>query len=83
MSIDEPDINFGLVRLGQTVSKEITVNNMSQIITTWSIQDSPEFASSEDDMVGLKSLTSGRTFAVCLLPLKQFRPRVGPPECLS
>ena len=29
MSIDEPDINFGLVRLGQTVSKEITVNNMS------------------------------------------------------
>ena len=34
MSIDEPDINFGLVRLGQTVSKEMTVNNMSQIITT-------------------------------------------------
>ena len=53
MSVDEPDINFGLVRLGQTVSKEITLNNMSQIITTWSIQDSPEFASSEDDMVGL------------------------------
>ena len=52
MSIDEPDINFGLVRLGQTVSKEITVNNMSQIITTWSLQDSPKFASSEDDMVG-------------------------------
>ena len=51
MSIDEPDINFCLVRLGQTVSKEITVNNMSQIITTWSIKDSPEFASSEDDMV--------------------------------
>ena len=50
MSIDEPDINFGLVRLGQTVSKEITVNNM--IITTWSIQDSQEFASSEDDIVG-------------------------------
>ena len=50
MSIDEPDINFGLVRLGWTVSKEITVNNMSQIITTW--QDSPEFASSEGVMVG-------------------------------
>ena len=31
----------------------------------------------------LKSLTSGRTFAVNLLPLKQFGPTVGPPECLS
>ena len=52
MSIDEPDLNFGLVRLGQTVTKEITVNNMSQIITSWSIQDSPAFPSSDDDMVG-------------------------------
>ena len=51
LSIDEPDINFGLVQLGQTVTKMITVNNMSQIITAWSIQDSPAFAYSEDDMV--------------------------------
>ena len=51
MSIDEPDLNFGLVQLGQTVMRNITVNNMSQIITTWSIQDSPAFPSSDDDMV--------------------------------
>ena len=51
MSIDEPDLNFGLVQLGRTVMRNITVNNMSQIITTWSIQDSPAFPSSDDDMV--------------------------------
>ncbi|XP_052246606.1 deleted in lung and esophageal cancer protein 1-like isoform X3 [Dreissena polymorpha] len=41
VSIDQPDLNFGLVRLGQAVKKEITINNMSQIVTAWSIRDSP------------------------------------------
>ena len=41
VSVDEPDVNFGLVRLGQTVTKEVTVNNLSQIITPWSVRDKP------------------------------------------
>lgn len=50
LRIDDPDINYGLVRLGQSITKEITLTNMSQIITKWSIQDSPVFSSSEDPM---------------------------------
>ncbi|XP_053374594.1 deleted in lung and esophageal cancer protein 1-like isoform X2 [Mercenaria mercenaria] len=51
VSIDEPDLNFGLVRLGQTVQKQITINNKASIITPWYIRDSPAFPSEdgEDD----------------------------------
>ena len=31
----------------------------------------------------LKSFPVRENFVVCLLPLKQLGPRVGPPECLS
>ncbi|WAQ94651.1 DLEC1-like protein [Mya arenaria] len=41
IAVDEPDLNFGLVQLGTMVTKEITINNLSQIITPWTIQDSP------------------------------------------
>ncbi|XP_071158552.1 deleted in lung and esophageal cancer protein 1-like isoform X2 [Mytilus edulis] len=50
LQIEEPDINFGLIRLGQSITKEITLVNKSQIITKWSIQDSPVFSSSDDPM---------------------------------
>ncbi|XP_063421465.1 deleted in lung and esophageal cancer protein 1-like isoform X2 [Mytilus trossulus] len=50
LQIEEPDINFGLIRLGQSITKEITLMNKSQIITKWSIQDSPVFSSSDDPM---------------------------------
>ena len=53
VSIDEPDLNYGLVRLGETVRKFITLNNMAQIITKWSIRDNlgPSSASTEDILV--------------------------------
>ncbi|KAL4222937.1 Deleted in lung and esophageal cancer protein 1 [Mactra antiquata] len=50
ISIDEPDINFGLVRLGQTVQRKITLNNMSSIITPWSIKHSPTSPRNEDPL---------------------------------
>ncbi|XP_069130810.1 deleted in lung and esophageal cancer protein 1-like isoform X4 [Argopecten irradians] len=41
--IEEPDVSFGLVCLGNQARKEITLTNLAQIITKWSIHDSPEF----------------------------------------
>lgn len=56
MSIDEPDINFGLVRLGQTVQRQITLNNMVSIITPWYIRDSPAFpCENEEEDEGMVS----------------------------
>ncbi|CAC5401955.1 unnamed protein product [Mytilus coruscus] len=58
LRIEEPDINFGLIRLGQSITKEITLMNMSQIITKWSIQDSPVFSSSDDPMASCSQIGS-------------------------
>ena len=41
ITIHEPDVNFGLIRLGQTVSKEITLTNQSQVISVWTISNCP------------------------------------------
>ncbi|XP_060555800.1 deleted in lung and esophageal cancer protein 1-like isoform X2 [Ruditapes philippinarum] len=51
VSIDEPDLNFGLVRLGQTVQRKITINNKASIITPWYIRDSPATSTPDDDDV--------------------------------
>ncbi|ESO99858.1 hypothetical protein LOTGIDRAFT_238688 [Lottia gigantea] len=51
ISVEEPDVNFGLIRLGETSVREITLNNLSQMPTKWKINDfitSP--TSSEDSM---------------------------------
>ncbi|KAK7110848.1 deleted in lung and esophageal cancer protein 1-like isoform X2 [Littorina saxatilis] len=37
--VEEPSLNFGLVRLGQTVEKEMTLTSNAQLITKWSLQD--------------------------------------------
>nr|XP_022304299.1 deleted in lung and esophageal cancer protein 1-like isoform X2 [Crassostrea virginica] len=42
ISIEEPDVDFGLVRLGESSKREITLTNLAQVITTWSIQDVSE-----------------------------------------
>ncbi|KAL8567948.1 hypothetical protein ACOMHN_029123 [Nucella lapillus] len=41
VTVDEPSLNFGLVRLGDTVEKELTLSSMAQIITKWTLQDRP------------------------------------------
>ncbi|XP_033743778.1 deleted in lung and esophageal cancer protein 1-like isoform X2 [Pecten maximus] len=46
--IEEPDVNFGLVCLGNQATKEITLTNLAQITTKWSIHDSPEFIDLEN-----------------------------------
>ncbi|KAK3588190.1 hypothetical protein CHS0354_012251 [Potamilus streckersoni] len=50
VSIEEPDINLGLIRFGNEVSREITLCNMAQMISKWVIRESPELSSSEDSM---------------------------------
>ncbi|KAL5006767.1 hypothetical protein ScPMuIL_015573 [Solemya velum] len=50
VKVEEPDVNFGLIRLGKTVEREITITNLSQVTTTWTIQDSPDFSISDDPM---------------------------------
>lgn len=44
-------MDFGLIRLGESATREITLTNLAQVITTWSIQDVSE-NNSEDAMVG-------------------------------
>lgn len=39
VTIDEPHLNFGLVRLGDTVAKELTLTNMVQLTTKWTLKD--------------------------------------------
>ena len=59
--VDEPSLNFGLVRLGDTAEKELTLTNKAQIITKWSLQDKPMRLDLEpdDDMVHcLQSFTN-------------------------
>ncbi|XP_076461366.1 deleted in lung and esophageal cancer protein 1-like isoform X2 [Babylonia areolata] len=41
VTVDEPSLNFGLVRMGDCVEKELTLTSMAQIITKWSLQDKP------------------------------------------
>ncbi|XP_041367117.1 deleted in lung and esophageal cancer protein 1-like [Gigantopelta aegis] len=41
LTIREPDINFGLVRLGQSVTKEMTLTNQSQVTTPWTVTNCP------------------------------------------
>ncbi|XP_060064823.1 deleted in lung and esophageal cancer protein 1-like [Ylistrum balloti] len=48
LMIEEPDINFGLVCLGNQATKQITLTNLAQITTKWSIHDSPEFIDLEN-----------------------------------
>ncbi|XP_071102579.1 deleted in lung and esophageal cancer protein 1-like [Haliotis cracherodii] len=41
ITVEEPDVNFGLVRLGQSVQRTVTLYNQSQLVTKWHIQDTP------------------------------------------
>nr|KAG5714264.1 hypothetical protein BaRGS_018481 [Batillaria attramentaria] len=50
ITIDEPSLNFGLVRLGDTVEKEMTLTSMTQLITKFSLEDKPLQPDSDDDM---------------------------------
>ncbi|KAK3108686.1 hypothetical protein FSP39_013370 [Pinctada imbricata] len=43
VTIDAADINFGLVRLGNMVEREITINNLSQMPTKWSLHDTTDY----------------------------------------
>ncbi|PVD31091.1 hypothetical protein C0Q70_10369 [Pomacea canaliculata] len=45
VTIDEPHLNFGLVRLGDTVAKELTLTNMVQLTTKWTLKDMPHLQS--------------------------------------
>jgi hypothetical protein len=39
--IDEPSLNFGLVRLGDVVEKHMTLRSLAQVITHWTLKDKP------------------------------------------
>lgn len=56
VSVDEPNLNFGLVRLGETVKKEFTINNMAQIVTSWSVKDSPAAPIEDCEDIIMKTL---------------------------
>lgn len=51
--LEEPSLNFGLVRLGDTAEKELTLTSLAQIVTKWSLLDRPVRLDLEpdDDMV--------------------------------
>lgn len=51
--IEEPDVNFGLVCLGGTITKQITLSNMAQITTKWTIRDSQELIDLENGDVSI------------------------------
>lgn len=48
--IDEPSLNFGLVRLGDTAVKEMTMRSLAQIVTRWTLQDRPLLLADLDDL---------------------------------
>ncbi|XP_056008414.1 deleted in lung and esophageal cancer protein 1-like isoform X2 [Ostrea edulis] len=50
IAVEEPNVDFGLVRLGESATRKITLSNLSQIVTIWSIQDVSENYDSEDSM---------------------------------
>ena len=50
LRIMEPNVNFGLVRVGTSEQKEMTIFNTSQIPVNFTIIDLPE-AESDDAMV--------------------------------
>ena len=41
--IDNPDLNFGLVRIGTTVESSVMIRNTSQISTKWSIKETAAY----------------------------------------
>ncbi|XP_074658571.1 deleted in lung and esophageal cancer protein 1-like isoform X2 [Tubulanus polymorphus] len=48
--IDVPDLNFGLVRLGETVGQTFTIRNLSSLQAKWTLQESPACAALLDPM---------------------------------
>ena len=51
LRIAEPSINFGLVRVGRSEQKTMTIVNTSQMVVKYSIVDTPGEAESDDAMV--------------------------------
>ncbi len=49
--IDNPDLNFGLVRLGDSVEMCVIIRNQSQVSAKWSIKESDVHASQEENAV--------------------------------
>ncbi|CAH1788302.1 unnamed protein product [Owenia fusiformis] len=47
IKINNPDVNFGLVRFGESSTQEITLCNMSQIAAAWRIEESTAFPQHE------------------------------------
>ena len=45
VSIETPSLDFGLVRLGQTVRKQFYLTNESQVLARWNLKESEEFLS--------------------------------------
>jgi len=46
--LEEPDVNFGLVSLGDSITREITITNLAQVITRWMIRESEEMREAHD-----------------------------------
>jgi hypothetical protein len=51
ITVDNADLNFGLVRLGNTVCMDLVIRNTSHIPAKWTIQESPACAESDNAMV--------------------------------
>ncbi|XP_064614552.1 LOW QUALITY PROTEIN: deleted in lung and esophageal cancer protein 1-like [Liolophura sinensis] len=47
--IEEPDVNFGLAHLGQSITREITLTNMCQVTTSWRIEEWTKLEEIEDE----------------------------------
>lgn len=52
VSIETPSLDFGLVRLGQTVRKQFYLTNESQVAARWNLKESEEFLILTDPQSG-------------------------------
>ena len=54
--LENPCVDFGLVKLGELTFQELTVRNDCQIPAKWRVQESPAFLNQLDPMVNLHSM---------------------------
>lgn len=53
-------MNFGLAQLGQSITREITLTNMCQATTRWSIEEWAKLEDIEDESVSTVSIVQSR-----------------------
>jgi len=51
VSIEEPEVNFGLVRLGDIVTRTVTVRNECRVPASWCIREAPSHIETQEDIL--------------------------------